>query len=111
MVEEQDVADAEHHAGHGHRQHRLEADQRAQEVDAFGLLAARLFQPVCTGERHRAAEHRAPRGHAQAVPVRMLDARFLEAVGVVVERERQVVRPHLDQRTERGHADHEQQQR
>ena len=30
-VEEQDVADAEHHARHRHRQHRLEADQRPQQ--------------------------------------------------------------------------------
>ena len=55
VVEEQDVADAEHQPRHRHRQHRLQLDQRPQKV-----RAARLFQPVRAGKRERGADDRAP---------------------------------------------------
>jgi hypothetical protein len=51
-VEEEDVAQAEHQAGHGHRQQREHVHRRAQPIDA-----PRLFQQVGSQKNdHRTAQ-------------------------------------------------------
>ncbi|MNJ43439.1 hypothetical protein D3C77_384440 [compost metagenome] len=103
-VEEEHIAQAQHQARH---RHRHEAEQAQQQVQA--ALALGFFHQVGAGENHRAADQRRTQGHGQAVAVGQPAATggFVELV--VLERQRQVVGPELDQGGVHRHAHHQQQ--
>ena len=124
-VEEEDVTQAQHQAGHRHRQHGQQAHQAAQQAvggqaaqqAVDGQAAARragaagFFQQVSADEDHHGAEHRRAGGHHQAVGKGRANFAIDQPHRVVSQRGAQVVRPELGERREHRHAHHRQHQR
>ncbi|MNQ79604.1 hypothetical protein D3C85_945540 [compost metagenome] len=103
-VEEEHVAQAQDQAGY---RHRYEAEHAQRQVQA--ALATGFFHQVGAGEDQHAADQRRAQGHLHAVAVGQPAAAGSVAELVVLERQRQVVRPEFHQRRVHRHAEHQQQ--
>ncbi|MNP12294.1 hypothetical protein D3C76_1045220 [compost metagenome] len=103
-VEEEDVAQPKHQARHRHRHETEHAQGQVQAALTLGF-----FHQVGAGEDQQAADQRRAQGHLQAVAIGQpaTAGGFVELI--MVERQRQVVRPELHQGREHRHAEHQQQ--
>ena len=105
-VEEEDVTQTEHQPRHCHR-HETEHAQRQVEA----ALAAGFLHQVSASEDQHAADQRRAQRHLQAVAVGQPATAGGLVELIVIERQRQVVRPELHQRRKHRHAEHQQQRR
>ena len=98
IVEEEDVAEAEHQARHGERQQRQQLANRPP-----GPEARRLLDRVGAGEDDGGAEHGGERRQHQRVAVARPAAAIHVVEVVVLQRRRQVVGPERRERREHRH--------
>ncbi|MNF72548.1 hypothetical protein D3C84_545280 [compost metagenome] len=106
QVEEEDIAQPQHQPGHRHGD---EAEHAQHQVEP--ALAGGFFHQVGAGENHRATDQGRAQGHGQTVAVGQPATPRGVLELVVAERQRQVVRPELDQGRVHRHAEHQQQHR
>ena len=86
VVEEHDVAQAQHQPGHRHREQGEQPQRRAQRPEP-----ARLLEEIRGAEHEQRADERGPGAHLQAVEERRGIVAVDERVAVMLEREREVV--------------------
>ncbi len=103
-VEEEDVAQAQHQPRH---RHRHEAEHAQSQVQA--ALGAGFLHQIGASENQHAANQRGAQRHFQTVAVGEPATAGGLVELIVVERQRQVVRPEFHQGREYRHAEHQQQ--
>ncbi|MNG12813.1 hypothetical protein D3C84_964480 [compost metagenome] len=103
-IEEEDVTQAQHQAWHRHRDETEHAQCQIQAA-----LAAGFFHQIGASKDQYATDQRGAQRHLHAVAIGQPATSSGVIELVMVERQRQVVRPELHQRRKHRHTEHQQQ--